>query len=80
MPESHPAAKSSLSFAKLVATPTDTAWSQAYNAGNLFACLSLTLAESNEELSLHVLGKEIFSVEVKTNGSANDAGDAQLSP
>ena len=62
MPESHPAAKSSLSFAKLVATPTDTAWSQAYNAGNLFACLSLTINEANEEVSLHVLGKEIFSV------------------
>ncbi len=62
MPESHSAAKSSLSFAKLVATPTDTAWSQAYNAGNLFACLSLTIEEANEELSLHVLGKEIFSV------------------
>lgn len=62
MPESHPTAKSSLSFAKLVATPTDTAWSQAYNAGNLFACLSLTLEKSNEELSLHALGKEIFSV------------------
>lgn len=62
MPESTPAAKVSLSFAKLVATPTDISWSQAYNAGNLFACLSLAVEEATEELSLHVLGKELFNV------------------
>jgi hypothetical protein len=56
------AAKVSLSFAKLVATPTETAWSQAYNAGNLFVCLSLGLNEPDEELSLQVLGKDLFNV------------------
>lgn len=65
MPESQPAAKLSLSFAKLVATPTDTAWSQAYNAGNVFVCISLTVANENEideELSLHTVGKDLFNI------------------
>ena len=61
MPEA-PAAKVSLSFAKLVATPTETAWSQVYNAGNLFVCLSLSMDEIDEELSLHSLGKDLFNV------------------
>lgn len=56
----------SLAFAKLVATPTDTAWSQVYNAGNLFASLSLSKKDviengDPESLSLHSLGKDIFS-------------------
>jgi len=62
MSEAHPAAKISLSFAKLVATPTETAWSQAYNAGNLFVCISLTVKELTDELSLHAIGKELFNV------------------
>ena len=62
MPEALPVAKVSLSFAKLVATPTDTAWSQAYNAGNLFVCLSLSIEELDEEISLHALGKDLFNV------------------
>ncbi|HWY79227.1 MAG TPA: hypothetical protein VNW29_02620 [Candidatus Sulfotelmatobacter sp.] len=62
MPDSLPAAKLSLSFAKLVATPTEIAWSQAYNAGNLFVCLSITIEEDREELSLQALGKEIFNI------------------
>lgn len=62
MPDSLPAAKLSLSFAKLVATPTDLAWSQAYNAGNLFVCLSLTTDEEKEDLSLQALGKDFFNV------------------
>ncbi|HVA96786.1 MAG TPA: hypothetical protein VND99_03975 [Candidatus Acidoferrales bacterium] len=62
MPEVQPAAKLSLSFAKLVATPNDISWSQAYNAGNLFVCLSLAVAEAEEELSLQALGKETFNV------------------
>ena len=57
-----PLAKVSLSFAKLVATPTETAWSQAYNAGNLFVCLSLNVDEADEELSLHALGKDLFNI------------------
>ena len=62
MPDSYSAAQSSLSFAKLVATPTETAWSQAYNAGNLFACVALSIAEPSEEISLHALGKDLFTV------------------
>jgi hypothetical protein len=62
MPEVHPAAKLSLSFAKLVATPTDTTWSQAYNAGNVFVCISLTSEEESEEISLQAIGKELFNV------------------
>jgi len=61
MPETS-ATKVSLSFAKLVATPTETAWSQAYNAGNLFVCLSLSIQESDEEVSLQALGKDLFNV------------------
>ena len=64
------AAKPRLAFAKLVATPTQTSWAQAYNAGNLFVCLSLTKiepqAESSDEAdsttSLHAVGKEIFNI------------------
>jgi hypothetical protein len=62
MPEVHPATKLSLSFAKLVATPTDTTWSQAYNAGNVFVCISLTSEDESEELSLQAIGKELFNV------------------
>lgn len=55
--------KLSLAYAKLVATPTNTSWSQVYNAGNLFACLSLTAPENTEEsTSLHALGKDVFSI------------------
>jgi hypothetical protein len=62
MPEANSATKLSLSFAKLVATPTETSWSQVYNAGNLFVCLSLTTETEDEETSLHALGKEIFNI------------------
>jgi hypothetical protein len=62
MPDSYSAAQSSLSFAKLVATPTDTTWSQAYNAGNLFVCISLSSEQAAETYSLQVLGKELFTV------------------
>ena len=48
-----------LSFAKLVATPTDDSWSQVYNAGNLFASLSLTKTEAEDKNSLSGIGKEI---------------------
>lgn len=62
MPDSHYAAKPTLSFAKLVANPTDLAWSQAYNAGNLFACLALSLDEPVEEVSLQTVGKDVFNL------------------
>src|SRR5258708_2385028 len=57
------AVKPSLAYAKIVATPTGSAWSQVYNAGSLFACLSLTVTEPQDpnSLSLQKLGKEIFN-------------------
>ncbi len=62
MPDTSPyTAKPRLAFAKLVATPTDSSWAQAYNAGNLFVCLSLTNM-TPEPLSLHVVGKEVFNI------------------
>ncbi len=49
-------------FAKIVATPTDTSWSQAYNAGGLYAVLSLHIMSSQkaEDLDLHITGKQII--------------------
>lgn len=55
-------AKPSLAYAKLTATPTEKAWSQVYNAGNLFACLSLTSQDDETKLStLQSVGKEILN-------------------
>lgn len=48
-----------ISFAKIVATPTETAWSQAYNAGSLFLTLSLT--SEDEEVSLPEEGKKLLN-------------------
>src|SRR6266498_1841689 len=81
MPESPHVVKPSLSFAKLVATPTDSAWSQAYNAGNLFACLSVSVVEKNENISLPATGKDVlnllesefFTLEEKTITSIKQA-------
>jgi hypothetical protein len=62
--------KLSLAYAKIVATPTDTGWSQVYNAGSLFAIVSLTVnSDSLEakdkitpvEISLPAIGKDIFN-------------------
>ncbi len=60
-----------ISFAKIVATPTASAWSQAYNAGSLFLAISLTsdaedliLTEEGKKL-LHSLETEIFILEEK---------------
>lgn len=54
--------KPNLAFAKLVANPTETSWSQVYNAGNLFICFSLTQEEEPEENeSLQAIGKNIFN-------------------
>lgn len=65
-------AKTNLAFGKIVATPTPSAWSQAYNAGTLFAVVSLTALETPDDL-LPTLGKEVletleqeyFTLEVK---------------
>lgn len=57
--------KPSLAYAKLVATPTESSWSQVYNAGSLFACLSLIVKDEDaqdEQVSLHAAGKEIFNI------------------
>lgn len=56
-------AETNLAFSKIVATPTPTAWSQAYSAGRLFAALSLqseTIPEKEEE-NLNSLGKDLIS-------------------
>lgn len=62
--------KLSLAYAKIVATPTGTGWSQVYNAGSLFTILSLTLNSDSigakdqlkpEEASLPAIGKDIFN-------------------
>ena len=55
-------AQSSLSFAKIVANPTETAWAQAYNEGSVFVVLSLTKTEDIEPESLPTIGKEILSI------------------
>lgn len=50
-----------VSFAKIVANPSVYSWSQAYNAGKLFAVLSLeTQEEVKEKDYLNVLGKEVL--------------------
>lgn len=55
--------KLSLAYAKIVATPTDTGWSQVYNAGSLFAILSLTIKDKVAlgEISLPAIGKDIIN-------------------
>ncbi len=52
----------SICFSKIVATPTLNSWSQAYNAGKLFAVLSLEKTqELNENIeSLNVFGKNLL--------------------
>lgn len=50
-----------LSFSKIVATPTLNSWSQAYNAGKLFAVLSLEQTKNSSEIeSLNILGKDLL--------------------
>lgn len=56
-------AETNLAFSKIVATPTPTAWSQAYSAGKLFAALSLetqTIPQTEEE-HLSLAGKDLIS-------------------
>lgn len=51
----------SLTFSKIVATPTLNSWAQAYNAGKLFAVLSLEKTEDLEEIeSLNIQGKQLL--------------------
>ena len=64
-----------ISVEKIVATPSQSSWSQAYNAGRLFAVLSLEkeAEETQEKDYLNILGKELletleqefFALEVK---------------
>lgn len=64
-----------ISVAKIVATPSQSSWSQAYNAGKLFAVLSLEkeVEETQEKDYLNILGKELletleqefFTLEIK---------------
>lgn len=58
----HYSGNTHIAYAKLSATPTETAWSQVYNAGNLFACISLTRTAAGEtEKTLQALGKDILN-------------------
>lgn len=50
-----------LSFAKVVATPTASSWSQAYNAGSLFIAVSLVTPDEILQAELPTTGKQILS-------------------
>jgi hypothetical protein len=74
-----------VSFSKIVATPNLKSWSQAYNAGKLYAVLSLEKTEDVTEIeSLNILGKdllerlekEFFAIEDKNLESIKKAFDA----
>ncbi|MBI4098049.1 MAG: hypothetical protein HY426_03340 [Candidatus Levybacteria bacterium] len=56
-------AETNLAFSKVVATPTPTAWSQAYSAGRLFAAISLQsdITPSGGEENLNSIGKDLIS-------------------
>lgn len=51
-----------ISFSKIVATPTLNSWSQAYNAGKLFAVLSLEKTQDSTSSidPLNILGKDLL--------------------
>lgn len=49
-----------IGIAKIVASATPNSWSQAYNAGKLFAVISLETEAEMEENALNLLGKEIL--------------------
>lgn len=53
-----------ITFANIVATPTPTAWSQAYTAGKLYAVLSLE-GKDTESSHLAATGKEIINALVE---------------
>lgn len=71
-----------ISVAKIVATPSSTSWAQAYNAGRLFAVISLSdKTEEKEKDFLNILGKdtvealeqEYYSLEIKDLSSTKSA-------
>jgi hypothetical protein len=53
-----------VTFANIVATPTDTSWSQAYTAGKLYAVLSLE-GEGTTAAQLAAMGKEVINALVE---------------
>src|SRR3989338_9498920 len=53
--------KEQISFAKVVATPTATSWSQVYNAGSFFVVLSLSSIDGVQNDNLNAIEKEIFN-------------------
>ncbi len=81
-------AETNLAFAKIVASPTPSSWSQAYNAGKLFAVVSLEKVEKEEDIneSLATLGKNIlekleqnfFTLETKDLSSIKSALEESL--
>lgn len=79
--------KINLSFAKIVATPTASSWSQAYNAGNFFLVLSLTNEDAQDDAELKNIGKtiinnleaEFFGLETKNLLNIKEAVLASLS-
>ena len=53
--------KGKIQFAKIVASPTDTSWSQVYSAGNLYAVVALSKKDPEDETTLNVFGKGIIN-------------------
>lgn len=51
-----------IELAKIVASPSDTSWAQAYNAGKLYAIISLTTEKGQEEQPLSAIGKECITI------------------
>lgn len=50
-----------IDLAKIVASPTENSWAQAYNAGKLYAVISLSNKKGEEDLSLSSIGKECIT-------------------
>ena len=76
--------KPDLAVAKIVATPNETSWSQTYNAGTLFAVLSLEsnkteTVENHPDMpgigrdTLNTLEAEYFTLETKNLASIKQA-------
>ncbi len=54
-------AETNLAFSKIVSTPTSASWSQAYNAGSLFAVISLQKQNQEDQQELNQVGKDVIS-------------------